>query len=123
MIVEVSFGCNFVRQTAGRIPRTESKKQIFTIMSLTEILNSGVNVTLTVTVNDLKEAFNQFAKERERVEAETMLTVEKVCEITGKVRSTIWSWERKGYLIPTRVGKQLLYKKSDIDKLMMGGRI
>ncbi len=49
------------------------------------------------------------------------LKVEEVCAITKKARSTLWKWERAGLLIPSRVGKELRYKRSEVDALMNGG--
>ncbi len=90
-------------------------------MNLVEVLSTaGTNTMLIVSANDLKEAFNMFAKEREIVEAETMLTLEKVCEIFGKNRSTLWAWSKRGYLVPERLGKQVFYKQSEVNRLMNG---
>lgn len=49
---------------------------------------------------------------------ERYLKVNQVTEITGKARSTLWAWERKGYLVPSRIGKELRYLESDVIKLM-----
>jgi predicted DNA-binding transcriptional regulator AlpA len=49
---------------------------------------------------------------------ERFLKVNEVIELTGKARSTLWAWERKGYLVPSRIGKELRYLESDVIKLM-----
>lgn len=49
---------------------------------------------------------------------EVHYTLKQACEVTGKNRTTLWTWEQRGYLTPVRMGKTLLYLKSDIDRIM-----
>lgn len=94
-------------------------------MSLAEILNSDANISITIKANDLKEFFNSMVDEKFQSEksnqSEKHWSVDETCANLNVVRSTLWTWEKKGYLMPVRVGKKLMYKQSDIDKLMNGG--
>ena len=31
--------------------------------------------------------------------------------------TTLWKWQRSGYLVPVKVGKRVYYKRSDIEQL------
>lgn len=32
--------------------------------------------------------------------------------------STLWHWEKSGYLIPVKVGRKVLYRASDIERML-----
>lgn len=68
---------------------------------------------------DLINLFNEIIEQREQAKnSQVHYTLKEVLKITGKNRSTLWNWERKQYLKPVRMGKTLLYLKSDIDAIM-----
>jgi predicted DNA-binding transcriptional regulator AlpA len=92
-------------------------------MSLTEILNSDLNVNITINSNELRGFLKEVAMSQQQApkEDEQYLSVDEVCALTKKVRSTLWTWEKRGYLKPaSRVGKVLRYRKSDVLNLMNG---
>jgi len=92
-------------------------------MSINEILNSGANVSFNLTAVELKEFLNeQVIRMMPQPADEVFMTANQVCAYTGKVRSTLWTWEKRGYLKPSRIGKELRYKKSEIDLLMGGSK-
>ena len=33
--------------------------------------------------------------------------------------STLWRWDRDGYLKPVKIGSKVLYRKTDIDRLLI----
>lgn len=45
---------------------------------------------------------------------EPRLTIKQVSQRLNVDPSTLWRWERDGYLIPTRLGRKVLYNESDI---------
>ena len=59
-----------------------------------------------------------FAKE----EKERYLTIKQTSTRLGVDKSTLWRWERSHYLMPTRVGKSVRYKESDIEAIEEGRR-
>ena len=91
-------------------------------MSITEILNSDLNVSITINSQELKSFLKDVATnlQPKPTNEEVYLSVDEVCSLTKKVRSTLWTWEKRGYLMPKRMGKVLLYKKSDVLALMGG---
>jgi len=99
-------------------------------MNLKEILSSGTNVTLAISANDLKEWHKEVIADTKR-ELEEAVIAEKgdyyidakqVTQILNVDLSTLWRWEKKGYLIPAKVGGKRRYKMSEVKSLIEGGR-
>lgn len=92
-------------------------------MSIKEIINSGTNVQLVVNVLDLKEAFYSWMQEivqHENKKEETYLTPSEVCSKLRIDKTTLWRWNKTGYLKKVKLGNKPFYKLSDIEKLMEG---
>lgn len=78
-----------------------------------------MNTIIQLNKQDLVDLFIEVVSQLQSIEKnERYLTFKEASQITGKTRSTLWSWEKKGYLVPTRIGKELRYLESDILKLM-----
>ena len=61
--------------------------------------------------------------EEERKSAEEVAAMSRN-EAAAKLRvsvHTLWRWARDGYLVPKRIGRRVLYLKSDVDKIIMRG--
>lgn len=93
-------------------------------MNIKELMQAGVNISITVTPTDLKEfalAIIEEAKEMARVEKENKpeeyLTPQEVAKICGVTNNTLWRWNRGGYLCTVKLGRKNFYQKSDIEKL------
>lgn len=48
------------------------------------------------------------------------LDVKQTCDILQVDRSTLWRWDKTGYLKPYRIGGKVRYRLSDINKLLSG---
>ena len=93
-------------------------------MNIQDILSDGSNnISITVGISDLKEFGLSLIEEgramgrAERVQ-ETYLTPDEVAKMLGVSKSTLWRWNKNGYLKHTKCGRRPFYKKSDIDKIM-----
>lgn len=83
---------------------------------------------LAVRADDLVNANNQLIDqvradlEREIHEKRTasFLTREMVLERLNVAPSTLWRWQKSGYLVPVNVGGQRRYKSTDIDEILEG---
>lgn len=51
---------------------------------------------------------------------EKLLTKQQVMELLGVSSTTLWLWERKGYLKPVKIGRKVFYSPKDIDNLRKG---
>lgn len=85
---------------------------------------------LAVRADDLMEAntrlIDQVRADLEKELAErntaTLLTREMVLEQLNVSPTTLWRWEKRGYLVPVEVGGQRRYKSTDIKRIMEGDR-
>lgn len=98
-------------------------------MNLKEILQESGNVTIAVSLVDLKQfavdLIESTKKELEDVviadKAETYPSPKRVCEILDVDLSTLWRWNKRGYLCPAEVGGKRRYKMSEVNAILNGG--
>lgn len=92
-------------------------------MNIMELANIGSNVSVNVSVGDLKEFVAEMiaaaAAKPQEVE-ETYLTTDEVCEMLHVSPNTLWRWNKNGYLCATKVGRTPMYKLSDVNNLRQG---
>jgi hypothetical protein len=100
-------------------------------MNLNNLLESGNNITVSVSLVDLKEfaavLIDNTKKELELVvisdKAETYPSPKQVCEILDVDLSTLWRWNKRGYLCSSEVGGKRRYKMSEVKAILNGGGI
>lgn len=95
-------------------------------LQLSQLADIG-NITLAISKNDLTE-FAEYLLAQARRDAaietakrekeEETLTSEEVCEILKVDKSTLWRWNKTGYLTKCSVGRRSIYRRSDIDALL-----
>lgn len=97
-------------------------------MNLSQILTSNANVILQVSAADLKEfalSLIEDARSMEKTEqpakGDEFLTSEEVMRIVKVKKVTLWRWAKEKYLVPVKVGKSNLYRKSDVQRITEGG--
>lgn len=90
-------------------------------MNIQSIIESGANITLAVTVADLKEfALSIFdeAKKEAKPKDDKVYDVREAANLLHVSTNTLWRWEKSGYFVPaTRIGKSPRYTQSQIDTL------
>lgn len=94
-------------------------------MNIQNLLDSGANVSVVVSVADLKEfamtIINETLELRmKEFKKETYLSPDEVAEKLGVSTNTLWRWNRDKYLMPIKMGRKSRYKLSDVEKLMEG---
>ena len=92
-------------------------------MDITKLINSGANITVNLSPQDLKQFARDFAKELaipkpEAPAREKYLTTAEVCGLLSISRVTLWQWDNKGITKPHRLGNLKRYRLSDIEALM-----
>ena len=70
----------------------------------------------------LENAQNRLEQRLAGASAETYLTTEKVCQMLSISVTTLWRWAKRGYLVPFVYGGQKRYRKSDIERILEGGK-
>lgn len=94
-------------------------------MNINELINTDANISVVVSVADLKEfalcvvTEAMAAKEAEKKE-EKYLTPDEVAEMMGVCTNTLWRWNTQKYLCPVKVGRKSRYKLSDVKRVMEG---
>lgn len=93
-------------------------------MNLTELIESGANISVSLSAKDLKVFADQVmyrAKELARIErsaqCEELLTAEEVMILLKVSKATLWRWNRDNILPCLKIGGEKRYKRSDIEKL------
>lgn len=97
--------------------------------TITELLKSGVNINFTITSEDLRVVFKEMIEETKRdlqeivlsEKSETYPTINQVTEIFNVDKSTLWRWNKSGYLKHIEFGGGRRYKMSEVKALMNGG--
>lgn len=91
------------------------------------LLKSGASgLTLHVTIDDLYDFARKVVEEvREEIfpplhreMREVLLTKKEVLEKFGVCDTTLWHWDKKGYLEPVRLGRSVRYRQSDVERLL-----
>jgi len=98
-------------------------------MNINAILKTGVNLTVSVGIDELIEWHKEVIADTKREleenvlneKAETYPTIKQVAEILNVDNTTLWRWNKKGYLKTIEFGGGRRYKMSDVKALMNGG--
>lgn len=95
-------------------------------MDLLNLLQDNANVNITISAGQLMEVVD-YAIQKTKAEfeqkqiPETYIKRKKAAELLNITLSTLWRWERENYLMPVKQGGKVLYKQSDIDRIINGG--
>lgn len=98
-------------------------------MDLISLAKQFPEMSVTVRLSDLLEANEALVKKvREEAERElerrreeygdTLVPREDVLRMLKVDPSTLWRWEKAGYLSPVRIGVKVMYRKGDLDRLV-----
>jgi len=93
------------------------------LMNINSLIEGGATIQIVVTPLDLREAFLQWSEEANAGmsrKPEKYLTAQETADRLGVDISTLWRWNRSGYLRKIKVGAKPMYRESDIEKLMEG---
>lgn len=90
------------------------------------ILQTGANVSLTVTPQDLLDfAKNVIELTKEQLlpmmvtaAQTTLLSRKEVMEKLGVCKVTLYNWRKSGYLEAVKVGRKVFYRQEDVQKTL-----
>ena len=99
-------------------------------MNLQDLLQSEANISLTVSLTDLRTFSNELIQQtKSELEAELIATRQESyltrLETAGFMKvdqATLWRWAKRGYLSPIEVGGKRMYKMSDVMRILNGGK-
>lgn len=93
-------------------------------MKYKELLESGANVSVTVKLDDLREIFKEVAGNLKPVKQEPppeeFLSRKEVLSLLKIDSSTLWSWEKTGYIKSFPFGGRKRYKLADVEAIRTG---
>lgn len=122
-----------LNQRSVSTPQTldmDLEKKLLASQLVSEVRRTPDHLSLTLTgdgVLAFVEALQTFAIENSSSTPENghlfpkmnddLIAKKDVMEGLGVTHTTLWKWEKAGYLIPVRFGKKIYYKKDDLKKL------
>ncbi|WP_366946799.1 helix-turn-helix domain-containing protein, partial [uncultured Bacteroides sp.] len=93
-------------------------------ISLTFDYNNRTSQTLMIVSKDdleciVQNAIDKLLEQREN-KPEIFLTAEETAKRLKVDRSTLWRWNKEGYLVANKVGSKVRYKLSDVERIQKG---
>lgn len=93
-------------------------------MNYQELLSSGANVSVTLSpsefINLLKEINTISKTEILEPESEEFISRKNALALLNIDSSTLWNWEKTGYIKSQPFGGRKRYKKSDLELIRTG---
>lgn len=93
-------------------------------MNLRDLLESGASVSVTVTLDDLRTILNEATKGvKSAVQEQTteeFLSRKEVLALLKIDSSTLWCWEKTGYVKSYPFGGRKRYKREDVEAIRTG---
>ena len=93
-------------------------------MNYRDLLNFGADVSVTLKLEDLREIFKEMVggikSTPKDVSPEEFLSRKEVLSILKIDSSTLWSWEKTGYIKSFPFGGRKRYKLLDIEAIRTG---
>lgn len=87
-------------------------------------MESGTNVSVTVSLDDLKEIFKEVAGNlkpaKQEPPPEEFLSRKEVLAALKIDSSTLWSWEKTGYIKSLPFGGRKRYRLADVEAIRTG---
>lgn len=99
-------------------------------MDLMAMAKAYPELTVSIRLRDLLEANEELVRKvrteaereqarRDRQAGDRLIQKEEARLILGSPDpSTLWRWEKAGYLKPVRIGVKVFYRRSDIDGII-----
>ena len=81
---------------------------------------------MIVTVDEMKNYLridyedDDSLLEDEKADEDTLISKQDVKERFGVSDTTLWLWGKKNYLVPVKIGRKVMYRLSDIKRMVKG---
>lgn len=93
-------------------------------MNYRDLLSSGANVSVTLKLEDLREIFKEMASSVKPKStdqpSDEFLSRKEVLNLLKIDSSTLWSWEKTGYIKSYPFGGRKRYKLVDVEAIRTG---
>lgn len=93
---------------------------------LRPIVDGSPATILQISAADLRAVVNEMWERAQANAAAALaahrerptMTREEVAQALGVTLSTLWRWNKDGYLTPVKIGNKVLYRPSDIEAML-----
>ena len=93
-------------------------------MNYRDLLTSGANVSVTLKLEDLREIFKEMSGSHKSTAKDTpvddFLSRKEVLSLLKIDSSTLWCWEKTGYIKSFPFGGRKRYKTVDVEAIRTG---
>lgn len=96
-------------------------------MNIQELLNRNPEGLAIVSLSDLRDFAEQLIDNIKKSEEKPQLempaedisySTEQVVRMLNVDKSTLWRWQKAGYLLPYKIGNKNYYSKADVDSIL-----
>ena len=84
------------------------------------IISVPVEALVDANKRLVETAISSIEQSSSMKDSATLLTRDQVLKKLNVVPSTLWRWQKRGYLVPIRVGGENRYRSTDINKILEG---
>lgn len=95
-------------------------------MNPQELVNAASNVILQISASDLRAIVGEMYREEQNRTAQAIAeyrerpTVDRMeaAKMLNVSLATLWRWAKDGYLVPVKIGTKVLYRATDIERML-----
>lgn len=84
---------------------------------LYQVEASVLEQLITRAVVDAMERYTTSTPDDSKSREQDLMTVPEVCEYLHVTAATLHNWHRVGYLTKTKIGRRVLYHRSDVEAI------
>lgn len=106
------------------------EEMLLTRQLLSNIEKCGDHISITLTgkgvsaiarvIQSRLDAEDNMPLEEERKDDDTLISKQDVKDRFNVSDTTLWLWGKKNYLVPVKIGRKVMYRLSDIKRLVNG---
>ncbi len=99
---------------------------MFFFKNNTNDLITNSSPILMVSADDLRDVVSGILEEvisasKDEKRDESLVTIKQASALLDVDRSTLWRWEKEGYLKPVRIGRKVRYPMYAVEAIKKGG--
>ena len=87
-------------------------KQTISLLSKEELEEAVLGAISKVSMQERTENTESFQKQEENIK---FFSIKEACKILGCCRTTIFNWCRQGLISYKKIGRRVLFRKSDLE--------
>lgn len=121
-----------IQEVANTIQAWDATQEemLLTRQLLSNIEKCGDHISITLpgkgvsaiakVIQSLFGAGDDLSTEDEVSDDDTLISKQDVKERFGVSDTTLWLWGKKNYLVPVKIGRKVMYRLSDIKRMVKG---